>query len=1160
MKRFIALILVLSFFVGLYAKGETVQKQECTCKEGEENCPCLAQSQEVDTKEEARPHPFSVVVPQKVPMKFIPKAVIGKWAVQKRAARMEEKRLRRAMANLKMQMKKLKARSKGVPLPKRKMLLAKRVAIKRSCLEMKMRIKAAVLKVKQMRKTYKEVCKKRVKQILQRTVQSIRTLKIQVVRLKSKVKTIKAAMRLAAKEDKKALVFKLKKAVAKVVILNEKIKAKTLKVIQIRKTVKRQIIIKKQKKVKVFKMKVVKLNQRKAVLVRKRTIIVTALKAVNTRASRIKQVLRRSSSADPTAMRLIRKLKVVMTKAQDLKSSLKKNTRKIMRINLFKRALFERINVVHQSIVRIHEDDRCLKLQKKLEMELKLANKLKTRYEKACQVAAMNQHQKSIQKAKAIKNKINRIKLTIQAIKASMGKGPKRMLRPMIIKQQILKAHIRKQQVKMIKVQQMIDKTQILCKKAKEEEKAKLLNDKQLLMQRFEKIKAKLLAQKKDYLMLKVRLRQKCNLQLNKQKALTKGLLLEIHNKLALSKKISADLHRALLLAKSEAALRKKAEKLKMAQLSAENKDLQDKIMAERKAIRLQIRQTKQMQVTARKEAKKLQVELEQKAQATLKKQRKIAKKKVGTLKLKLTSLAQKHVALKKALMEEKDAKVKAALLRQYKLQKVKIAFYKKQLRLKTGKILTLNLELKLRRSAVTAQQKEMAMKRVLAVKKAKVQEAKLVTAWNMEESKELELAMKKLHAEYDLKIGKLRTKLGQLRASMKQYKLTMTVRYKKETASKLDSQREAYEARIKKLRGRILKARKTLSLYKISAAKAHGKKERALRLRLSNEAAFEVNRMTMKLNLEIQKQKAALKALRSGLKADLTKEQAILNDRIMKIKAELASLKSEALRKEAVLRATLEKAMLARRELRSQLTYTKGETRSKRRNIAMKKREVERKNKHAIVEQGETDKERIAASQRHLAKIKMDALTMEAKLTARLKAAVDESKQFKHALEVQKQKYSSLNDRFSAWRSQQEKKHSQMLEKEKKKYESLHEELQAQARSCSTLLESTRTEIVQLEAKFKEAMTLLAQISDTKAKRSKARELISAAESKLHSQKIKISMATAKRAQLCDVGTPGPLLRKICEKLAQEISELQKTATHWQSDISSYEVTFSSH
>jgi chromosome segregation ATPase len=279
-----------------------------------------------------------------------------------------------------------------------------------------------------------------------------------------------------------------------------------------------------------------------------------------------------------------------------------------------------------------------------------------------------------------------------------------------------------------------------------------------------------------------------------------------------------------------------------------------------------------------------------------------------------------------------------------------------------------------------------------------------------------------------------------------------------------------------------------------------------------------------------------------------------------MKIKARLASLKSEALRKEAGLRATLEKAVLERRELKSQLVYAKGETRSKRRNIVMKKRGVEVKNKQAIVDQSEADKKRIAASQRRLAKIKMDALTMEAKLTARLKAALDESKQFKHALESQKQKYNGLNGKFSAWRSKQEKKHNAMISREKKKYESLHHDLEEHARSCSALLKATHTEITTLEAKFKEAMTLLAKIVDTKEKRSKARELIATAESKLNRQNIKISMATAKRAQLCEVGTPGPALRHTCEQLAREIADLQKAASQWQSEISTYEVTFSSH
>ena len=1135
MKRFIALILVLSFLVGLEAEATQSQTQECTCKEGEENCPCLAQSEEAA------------------------KVEISKWATQKRAARMEERRLRKAMANLKRQLKFLKSRSRGLPMTKRKLLLAKRDVLKKSCLEMRMRIKAAVLKVKQMRRAYKAICKKRVKQLIIKTVQSIRLLKVQVKRLKVKVKTIKAAMRLASKDDKRALLMKLKRLVARVVIFKEKIKAKKIKVSKIRTMIKRQIIVKKKKKIQVLKLKLISIKKRQAVLVKKRTLIVTSLKATSIKAIRIKTFLRRSSSADPHAMKLIRKLKVLMRKAQELKGKLKRTERKLVRVSVFKKSLVERIVVVKQSIVRIHEDDRCLKLQKKLELELKLANKLKMRYEKACQAAATNQHAQSIAKAKEIKRKIMSIQTIIHGLKLKIGRKPRRLPR-YIMEQHILKSSIKKQQLRLIKVQQRIDKTQALCDQAKEEEKAKLMNDKEVLTHRHEVIKARLIAEKKAYLLLKLRLQTKCQAQLNKQKALTRGILREIHSKLILSKKISDDLHRSLRLAKREAALRKQAEKLKMAQLSAVSKDLQDKIMAERKAIKVQILRTKEMQIKADKEAKRLQADLEKKAQAMLKKQRTIAKKKLSALKLKLTALQKKHWALKKALSEEKDAQVKEALEKQYKIQKRKIAWYKKQLRLKKGKIMTLNLELKLRRSAITAQQKEMAMKRVLAVKKAKAEETKLLTAWGLEEASELDMALKKLHEEYEVKILKLKKELGKVRSNMKEYKVTMSARYKKDTLNRLDNQREGYLRRVKKLRVRIAKAKKDLALYKIAAAKAHGKKERALKLRLANEAQFQINRMKMKLRLETQKQRAGLKALQSGLNADLAKEQASLNDLVMKIKAKLARLKSEALRKEATLRATLEKAVLNRRELRSQFAYTKEETRNNRRSIQSKKRVVEKKNKKAIVLQGEADKKRIAESQRRLARIKMNALTMEAKLKASLKTAQDEAKQLKRAFEAQQARYKNLNQRYASWKVTQSKKHQAMMKREHSKYLALSVELQTLADNCKMTLQTLRTELSTLEITFKKGVALLVTINDVKKKRAKARELIAVAEKKLHKQEVKLNSAISQRSQLCEIGTPGPALRLLCKKLNEEIIQLQSVAGSFQIEITQTETSFSSH
>ena len=322
MKRFIALVVMLSLMAGLRAEV----KEACKCAEGQENCPCLAQSEEA-TKDQrilfSDDH-----APEKPLRPYVHKADLSKWALQKRAACMEERKLRAAKAALKKQLRLLQVRSSNLPITKKRLLLARRVAIKRSCLEMKMRIKAAVLKVREMKRAYKEICKRRTKQIILRTIRSVRVLSVKIRRMKEKVKTLKAAIRLASDSEKHELVLKLKHIVANIVTSKEQLKAQKAKVVKIRAMVKKRLLIKKQKKIHRLQLALTKIHERAQHNAEIHTTLVVTLKAIKHKARVIKSQLNRASSADERSMTLIHKLKHVLGKVQELKSKLSRNEKK----------------------------------------------------------------------------------------------------------------------------------------------------------------------------------------------------------------------------------------------------------------------------------------------------------------------------------------------------------------------------------------------------------------------------------------------------------------------------------------------------------------------------------------------------------------------------------------------------------------------------------------------------------------------------------------------------------------------------------------------------------------------------------------------------------------------------------------------------------------
>ena len=114
MKRFIALTLILLVIGAIWAEEVSEAKEECKCAEGEENCPCLAQSQKVAK---------------------IKKAELKRALVAEKAAKKEALMLKSELKAKKSTLGKLKASIKKASEEQRKTLKVQKKAIKVSCTE-----------------------------------------------------------------------------------------------------------------------------------------------------------------------------------------------------------------------------------------------------------------------------------------------------------------------------------------------------------------------------------------------------------------------------------------------------------------------------------------------------------------------------------------------------------------------------------------------------------------------------------------------------------------------------------------------------------------------------------------------------------------------------------------------------------------------------------------------------------------------------------------------------------------------------------------------------------------------------------------------------------------------------------------------------------------
>ena len=664
--------------------------------------------------------------------------------------------------------------------------------------------------------------------------------------------------------------------------------------------------------------------------------------------------------------------------------------------------------------------------------------------------------------------------------------------------------------------------------------------------------------EKKQYLLLKLKLEEKGKRKLTKQKSLTKGVMDELTKKMKIARDISDYLTRALIHARQEADFKEKSAALKLKALETKDKELQDKIQEERNTLKEKVKEVNQMKLEARKAAEALQKELEKKAQEKLKKERNEMEDKLADLKGQLATSSQRQKTLMEALEQEKDEKVKAALAKQLKEERAKQEAITKKVSLFSEKLNSVKLELSLRKKAITAQQQEQAMKKMMSIKKGKKELERSQKDWQHEEAEELKEALKKIHDEYYTKIKALKEQLEKAKKEMNVYKETIAKDYENEINDELDKGKLKYEDIVAKIKAKLNKKENDFEKYKTDSANDYAKLEAEEKEKLASESNATIQSTERLVKLEVSKEKAAFKAAQAVLAQKLEKEKAAIRQKIMGIKSDIAALKSDVLVSEAKVKAKLSLAMTNRMGMKTEYENEVADTKQKKKEAEAKKKEIGISNKMALDKQSKEDSKQIETTMNKLEKLKIEGMKAEADLEAKINAAKEESKALKETLDTEKENYAAYNDGVKEWKTKQTLKHKESVAVEKSKYKEIEADYKEQAKSCEAEIKAAKKSIKVLKDKLAAELKSIKGINLTKEARTVAKGKIGDLQKDAGKKAGELATLKATRRQLCESGTPGQDIKAQCATMKTEIAAAEKVIVKINADIAKAEKAFS--
>ena len=789
-------------------------------------------------------------------------------------------------------------------------------------------------------------------------------------------------------------------------------------------------------------------------------------------------------------------------------------------------------------------------MQKKLKEELKMAKKLKKPFIKECTKAQKTMEKKQIIQVVKTQKKLCDLQRKIDRTKNELNNEPKGNKAALKAELKAAKAEMSGLQDKMKTLFAKLQETANAVKLAPKEKKAALKETKKKLEKKFDAAKGKVDSAKKNYLLLKLQYKKECDIKIKKEQDLATIYVKALEEKLKLVKERAKVYKCNMNIVKQEAGLKAKVEKIKL-QMKTETNDVSRKALEESiDKLNKQILDLNKKNTDANKEANELQLEFNKKTEDYLEMQRVHSLKKEEELKKIMKEELDKKLKLKKALLAATDKNVRKALLDQK--NKAKAAFDLLQTRAKiladSAKIL--KKEIKLRQEALSTQQKEIQLKAILIEKAEKERLAKLELKLTKKAQEDEKTSLDALNALYAKKIATLKKLLQETLMEKSGFAAKYKTQFETEKARKILEVDNEFKTKIELISDQIRKEKSLNRAYKLKAEETLEKKIKEITQKMATLTKQKVSELTKKLKAEQDKQAKALKLLLVNLKQKFITQKSNLDNKIQKIKAQIAALKAESLKNIAKLKADLAKEKTKADELKISIQQVKDEGIERAAQFEKLKNTTMTENQIKIEKREKEKKALMAKTEAILAKIRAEYASKKANLEEQITTAKKEASTLGVTLKLEKAKYKELNTKYKNTKVSMKKKHEGNLAAEQKVYKIMKSNQEFELKKCQEALKKIETEVKTIKADIKTKVAELKKLTDKSAKRRKIGDAMLKDLKSLDEESKKIDDQEAKRKDTCEKGTPGQDLKDICDTMKKDIEKLQKSVKASQTKI----------
>ena len=1169
MKRFIILVLAFFALVVLKAEEKTEGTQVCKCKEGEENCPCLAQSE--DKRDIHMRHPGMVEMARKPvhPIKkliikrkiHIKKAQVLKAKMARTAAKVAKlhriaehapphikrivlrkkamavrhlRQLRRALRKTRIQIHVLKQKIHSAPIALRPSLVAQRTVFRNKCAELLKEIATAQARVKAMKEKFRFYCIERLKHKAILAVKIHKQMKLKLIRIKLAISRVKLHLKVADPEHARVLIHKLR-------VL--KVKYRRLK--KTEKTARKTAMVLKRKvqkmEIKIQIKKVAALKKKTKMLRKKITKLALKIKVVHEKIASLKIAIQQVPAKSPLAFRFKAKLVKFYKKVKFMQVTYTTLQASLKPLKAAVAIQIKQVMLTKKLMKKTIRTDRCTLLQKKLQHELALAKELREKFALECKKVAKTATAENLSKLQIIQTRIQKIHHKIEITKAKISKAPVVFKEGLVTKLTILKDKMVRAKRKLRFVITKLETLKTRARVAEGLERVKLAAVQSHLEAKLEAKKHKLDVFVHKYTVLKARYDRECDARLQRERSITHAYMTELEAKLRLLGGEAGKYKELITIAKQEAEAKAHLEALRHSLLSQRNLAMKKKIEAKIMAAQQKVAQIKSVRIQYTLTAKKLRKAYEQKTQALLVKERNAALAKQKALKAKMVLILRKKEAIRKAMIAAHDINIKTALARQQAIEKRKLKLLRKKIALAKAKSQSIKLEMHLRLKAIAAEGKESAIKQALLAKMEKEKLAKLQIEWETDADEDLNLSLKKLRAEYERKMAALKKKLAELVVEKDNYTIHMRFKYKQEKRKRVTSTKKRFDIQITALLNRMTKLKQTFEAYKLKAAKDLAAKEKKMTAKAMAKLKVQIAALKHKLRQERSRQATALRNTILGLKQEYIKEEAQLEQKILTMRSTMAALKAEWMRKIALLRGKLAQETASGDELAISLDSVKAEGAAKKKKYAETQVKAEKEGKAMIASQRKTFSLLISNSRARLAKIQSRFMKTKMTLKAQILKAKQESDILVGRLAFQRKKYNKLQGNYKDLTLKVDLEHRETMRVEKEKTKEQLVEFNQSLKSCDALLQEAKLESKKLRKELAFRITTLKTLRGKKARHLRIAVMINDSEKDFSIHTKNVDILEFQKRKVCDIaGTPGPELRERCKKLQEEINNLK--------------------